>query len=238
MAVLFGMPWSDQILSALRDCASDSRRALTLQHAPTQLEVIGVTMPEVNAITREAATAWRQLPVDARWSCLRALLASGVLEAHLVAWDVLAKDRKALAALTPSAARELMSGLDNWVTVDTLGPRVLGVAWRHGALSDDFVRGLQTSENPFERRLALTMTIALNLKSRGGRGDARRTLEVVERALDDRHDLVVKAVSWALRQLVDWDRDAVLHFLAQHDQHVAARVRREVQRKLETGKKN
>lgn len=232
------MPWSDQILSALRDCASESRRALTLQHAPTQLEVIGVTMPEVNAITREAATAWRQLPVDDRWSGLRALLASGVLEAHLVAWDVLAKDRKALTALTPSAARELMSGLDNWVTVDTLGPRVLGVAWRQGALSDDFVRGLQHAENPFERRLALTMTIALNLKSRGGRGDAPRTLEVVERALDDRHDLVIKAVSWALRQLVDWDREAVIAFLEENEERLAARVRREVQRKLDTGKKN
>lgn len=232
------MPWSDQILIALRDCASESRRALTLQHAPTQLEVIGVTMPEVNAITREAAAAWRQLPVDERWSGLLALLKSGALEAHLVAWDVLAKDRKALANLTPAAARQLMSGLDNWVTVDTLGPRVLGVAWRQGALSDGFVSGLQEAENPFERRLALTMTIALNLKSRGGRGDARRTLEVVERAVDDRHDLVVKAVSWALRQLVDWDRQAVETFLDQHEDRLAARVRREVQRKLQTGKKN
>lgn len=232
------MPWSDQILHALHDCASDTRRALTLQHAPTQLEVIGVTMPEVNAITREAAAAWRQLNPDARWSGLLALLASGALEAHLVAWDALAKDRKALGALTPAAARELMSGLDNWVTVDTLGPRVLGVAWRIGALDDGFVSGLQDAENPFEHRLALTMTIALNLKSRGGRGDAKRTLEVVERALDDRHDLVVKAVSWALRQLVDWDREAVTAFLQRHETRLAARVRREVQRKLDTGKKN
>ncbi len=232
------MPWSDQILFALRDCVTESRRALTLQHAPTQLEVIGVTMPEVNAITREAAAAWRQLPGNERWKGLLALLQSGALEAHLVAWDVLAKDRKALATLTPAAARQLMSGLDNWVTVDTLGPRVLGVAWRLGALDDGFVSGLQQAENPFERRLALTMTIALNLKSRGGRGDARRTLEVVERAVDDRHDLVVKAVSWALRQLVDWDRDAVTAFLEENEDRLAARVRREVQRKLETGKKN
>ena len=48
-------------------------------------------------------------------------------------------------------------------------------------------------------------------------------------------DMVVKALSWALRELVFRDPGAVRDFLDGHD--VARRVRREVITKLETGRK-
>jgi 3-methyladenine DNA glycosylase AlkD len=84
----------------------------------------------------------------------------------------------------------------------------------------------------------LASTVALNLKSRGGDGDAPRTLMVCEMLANDHEDMVVKALSWALRQLVDHDRAAVEDFLERHDEVLASRVRREVRTKLETGYKN
>jgi 3-methyladenine DNA glycosylase AlkD len=56
--------------------------------------------------------------------------------------------------------------------------------------------------------------------------------------VDDRDDMVVKAMSWALRELVAHDPDAVRAFLSAHDDVLAARVKREVTNKLETGLKN
>jgi 3-methyladenine DNA glycosylase AlkD len=50
--------------------------------------------------------------------------------------------------------------------------------------------------------------------------------------------MVVKALSWALRQLVVWDPDAVREFLEVHDEALAARVKREVRTKLDTGRKH
>ena len=50
--------------------------------------------------------------------------------------------------------------------------------------------------------------------------------------------MVVKALSWALRALVVHDPDAVRGFLVEHDDVLAARVKREVNNKLETGLKN
>jgi len=50
--------------------------------------------------------------------------------------------------------------------------------------------------------------------------------------------MVVKALSWALRSLIRWNRRAVQEFLAEHDDVLAARVKREVRNKLETGLKN
>lgn len=54
----------------------------------------------------------------------------------------------------------------------------------------------------------------------------------------DRYDLVVKALSWALRELVVHDPDAVRAFLQEYDEVLAARVKHQVGNKLATGLKN
>ena len=81
-------------------------------------------------------------------------------------------------------------------------------------------------------------TVALNVRARGGRGDVARTLELCRRAVADRDDMVIKAVSWALRSLIQWDREAVSRFVTAHDDVLASRVKREVGTKLRTGRKN
>jgi 3-methyladenine DNA glycosylase AlkD len=55
--------------------------------------------------------------------------------------------------------------------------------------------------------------------------------------LEDRDDMVVKAMSWALRELAKRDPGAVRAFLSKHGARLAARVRREVGNKLTTGLK-
>jgi 3-methyladenine DNA glycosylase AlkD len=54
----------------------------------------------------------------------------------------------------------------------------------------------------------------------------------------DRDDMVVKALSWALRSLVRHEPTLVRTFLTRHGDVLAARVRREVKAKLETGLKS
>jgi 3-methyladenine DNA glycosylase AlkD len=49
--------------------------------------------------------------------------------------------------------------------------------------------------------------------------------------------MVVKALSWALRELAVRDPQAVRGFLAARGDTLAPRVRREVRNKLETGRK-
>ena len=52
-----------------------------------------------------------------------------------------------------------------------------------------------------------------------------------------RDDMVVKALSWALRELSKRDPAAAAAFIRKYDARLAARVRREVTAKLETGRK-
>jgi hypothetical protein len=49
--------------------------------------------------------------------------------------------------------------------------------------------------------------------------------------------MVVKALSWALRELAKRDPASVVRFMSEEDGRLAARVRREVQSKIETGRK-
>jgi 3-methyladenine DNA glycosylase AlkD len=65
-----------------------------------------------------------------------------------------------------------------------------------------------------------------------------RTLAVCRRLVADEDDMVVKAMSWALRELIVHDPEAVWAFLTEHNDLLAARVKREVQNKLTTGLKN
>ena len=144
-------------------------------------------------------------------------------------------------ALSICGVREveaLGEGLDGWVAVDTFCRYISGPAWQREQIEDDDVRRWARSEDRFWRRAALASTVPLNLRAAGGTGDPRRTLDICAMLVDDRDDLVVKAMSWALRELIFWDEVAVRDFVARYEDFLAARVKREVRKKLETGLKN
>lgn len=105
-------------------------------------------------------------------------------------------------------------------------------------VKDKHIDKLLKSDNFWDRRVAEVSTVALNLKSRGGTGDTPRTIAVCEQVVDDPHDMIPKALSWALRELSKRDPEAVRLFLDQYGKRLAYRVVREVNHKLDFGTKN
>ena len=127
--------------------------------------------------------------------------------------------------------------MDSWGLVDAFSA-LAGPAWRSKQISDTRVMRWTRSKNRWWRRAALVCTVFLNRKAQGGTGDPPRTLMVCEVLIKDRDDMVVKGMSWALRDLLKRDREAVEKFLEEHEGELAARVKREVWCKLTTGRKN
>lgn len=158
--------------------------------------------------------------------------------ARLTAYELIAAHPAAMAALAPTDIDALAHNLADWGSVDTFACVVAGPAWREGRLPTRKVHAWLRSTNRWERRIGVVCTVALNVRARGGRGDTVRTLAVCRRVVADRDDMVVKALSWALRSLVKWDRAAVAAFLRTHEADLAARVKRQVGTKLRTGLKN
>ena len=154
------------------------------------------------------------------------------------AYEVVHFHRPTLRSLDAATIECLGKGIAGWASVDTLGAQLAGPAWVNGQIAEEDVHRWARSPDRWWRRTALVATTGLNVKSRGGRGDAHRTLAVCEMLAGDHDDMVVKAMSWALRELVPWDPDAVGRFLSEHEDQLAARIKREVRNKIRTGLKN
>jgi 3-methyladenine DNA glycosylase AlkD len=157
---------------------------------------------------------------------------------RFVAYELVCHHRAALQSLGTRELKLFGRGLDRWEAVDTFACYLAGPAWRRQQVPDQLIHRWAGSPSRWWRRLALVCTVALNNKARGGHGDTERTLAVCRLLLSDRDDMVVKAMSWALRELAKRDPDAVRRFLTECANDLAARVVREVRNKLATGLKN
>jgi 3-methyladenine DNA glycosylase AlkD len=157
---------------------------------------------------------------------------------RFIADELIASRPDALATLDLTQLERLGSGISSWDQVDCFACYLSGPAWREGYIEDNAIVRWARSKDRWWRRAALVSTVPLNVKARGGRGDARRTLRICALLIDDRDQVIVKALSWALRALVEQDSDAVRRFITQNELRLAALVRREVRHKLVTGRKN
>jgi 3-methyladenine DNA glycosylase AlkD len=146
---------------------------------------IGVTMPD----NRKVAKRFVELPAGE----VDALLWSEVHEhrmAGLLIMTMQPLTAELVAAYLSAAHSERVN---NWDLVDASAEYILG-AWLF-----DKPRGqlfaLAKSDLLWERRIAIVATMAF-LR----RGDATTTLEIAEKLVREKHDLMQKAVGWLLRE--------------------------------------
>jgi 3-methyladenine DNA glycosylase AlkD len=153
------------------------------------------------------------------------------------AYELVHHHAAAMSRLTSAWLNRFGSGLSSWDEVDPFACYLLGPAWRSGYVTDAHITRWARSKDRWRRRAALVATVALNTPARGGSGDAVRTLGVCTLLLEDRDDMVIKALSWALRALAARTPQPVRNFLEQHRERLAAQVQREVRNKLTSGLK-
>lgn len=168
---------------------------------------IGVRMGHVFALAKEFLL---MAPDE-----IEKLLESDIHEARAGALSIMAKQYGRRS--TTDARREELFGLylrrhdriNNWDLVDlaawhVVGPHLL-------ARPRDILYRLARSENLWERRTAILATFAFIR-----RGEVDDTLAIAEILLDDREDLIHKAVGGMLRALGDKHRPQLVAFLDAH----------------------
>jgi 3-methyladenine DNA glycosylase AlkD len=195
------------------------------------------TTPSVRAVRRRYSKALVGENPETIIAVAMSLAGGQTWAERLVAFELLAGHPGAMRRLDHSVVDRLAQGLSDWGSVDLFGVTIAGVAWREGRLSDGHVRRWARSPDRWRRRLALVATVPLNLRARGGTGDITRTLNLCRILVDDRDEMVVKALSWALRELAKREPKGVARFVRDEAERLAPRVRREVRTKLETGRK-
>ena len=131
---------------------------------------------------------------------------------------------------------KLGKNLNSWSSVDSFATILSGPMWARGNLPDKTVTEWARSKDLWWRRTALVSTVALS--RRGDPDDIIRTEKICTLLAADKQDMVVKALSWALRELAKKHPKEAANFLARHKQVLAPRVIREVNNKLKTGLKS
>jgi len=221
----------------LRKASSAGVRKTTARVVSTRMEILGVAAPGLRAVVKQVSPELAGEPGSCVIALVKKIIAAGTLEGRQAAYEILSGHRGAMTGLTARTAVRLGRGMDNWGSVDCFGVLVAGPAWRLGRLEDEVLERWTGSPDRWWRRAALVATVALNMRSRGGTGDTKRTLRLCDLLAGDSDDMVVKGLSWALRALIRTDREAVEAFLEDKAGRLHARVKREVGNKLTRGTK-
>lgn len=193
---------------------------------------IGVVVPQ----TRKVAAHYKDLPLNE----IAKLASSDMHEIRLCGLIILtnqfkrSKDLKERKKLFNLYLKELKAGhVNNWdlvdVTAPTLGEYLLELQDPMALLNK-----LAKSKSLWERRASVVFTFAF-LRA----GDLEPTYQMAERHLEDRHDLMHKAVGWLLREMGKRDPALLRAFLREHCTEMPrTALRYSIEKFSETERKN
>lgn len=168
-------------------------------------QFIGVTVPNQRLIAKK----YKNLPL----SEIKKLLASKIHEHRLTALFILVhqfekgdetSQKKIYEFYLKNKAR-----VNNWDLVDSSAHKIMGPY-----LEDkpkDILFDLAESENLWDRRIAMLSCFYFIRNN-----DFDDALRVAEMLVDDRHDLIHKAVGWMIREIGARDEGPALDFLRRH----------------------
>jgi 3-methyladenine DNA glycosylase AlkD len=166
---------------------------------------LGIPVPAM----RKIALAHRRLD----FPDLQRLLDSNIHEHRAAALEILVaqykrgdeKLRKEIVAFyLKNTAR-----INNWDLVDASCRPILGEYLK--TKSRTVLRKLAKSKSVWERRIAMVSTMALVWE-----GELDDALKIAEMLLDDKQDLMHKAIGWVMREVGVQDRAVLLAFLKKH----------------------
>ena len=201
-------PTADEVIARLEAAATEAERVKYRRYFPERHhEFIGVRMGTVFAIARES--------VGMDLAEIERLLDHEAHEVRAAAVRLMAEHAKARSS-TPEQVQALADlylrrhdRIDDWDLVDLGAWEVLGRSLLEGRR--DILDALAGSGDPWRRRSAITATFAFIRL-----GQLDDTYRLATRLLHDPHDLVRKAVGWALRNAGDQEPARLLDFLENH----------------------
>lgn len=166
---------------------------------------IGITVP----VLRRIARRYRHL----RLGEITKLLTSRTHEHRFTALEILVAqyecgDTDSRQSIFDFYLRHTRN-INNWDLVDTSAPYIIGEHLR--SRPRDILYKLSKSRNLWERRIAIVATMPL-IRT----GDLDDTFAIATLLLDDKHDLIHKAVGWMLREAGKRSMPALLKFLQQN----------------------
>lgn len=228
----------NEIVATLESLSSERQIRYSINICTTSMKMFGVNAAGLRSVSKELKAITADWKWEKKIELLKKLVETRIFDCQQLAYVFVSDNKKIRETLTRTDVIDLGKNMDNWATVDAYCLYVIGHAWRRGLFDDAYFKNLLNSEDVWQRRIAVVATIPLNSKAQGGTGDPDRTLEICRLVVEDYHDIIVKALSWALRELAKRHKEKVQDFIDRYDEVLHKKVLREVTNKLVFGKKN
>ena len=226
-----------EIIHKLTLCFDSKKAEGAKKYYPTKMTVLGVKVPDLKNILKEYKLELKQISEKEKIKLIKELVNTNIFECQQFGFEILNNDQQLLNFITKNDVLAMKKNMDNWLSVDYFAGVLLGPLWRENKISYETIKKLAKSKDFWERRIAVVATVALNQKARGGRGDAEQTIKICSLVINDKNDMVIKALSWALRELAKRDKQSVIDFIDKNNTFLSQKIKREVGNKLNFGKK-
>lgn len=165
---------------------------------------LGIKVP----VTRSIAKAFANLPVQET----RLLLLSQWHEARLAALLIWTSQFPHASGSDQRQIRvayfQSMGRINNWDLVDASAPTIVGPMMT--SLEDFPLSQLLKSQDLWKRRIAMVGSLSLIRQNKFA-----LPLQIARRLIDDKRDLIQKAVGWMLREIGKRDRTTLSAFLSE-----------------------
>lgn len=225
------------LLKQIRQRADPEYQATVRRTIPTGLKVYGLRVPQLRDIVRAWGRAHQQVAHGDLLALVDSLWNGESREERMLFTYLLEHYKHLVPDLTKADFEHWRQSLDNWEVTDGLG--WVMALWLLGDPDTrlDYLGELIADEDVWSRRLALVATTPIN-RGHTGFTIPDLTLELVDRVKEERHPMITKAVSWALREMTKSHPDQVAAYLEENRELLAAHIVREVNNKLRTGLKS
>jgi 3-methyladenine DNA glycosylase AlkD len=187
---------------------------------------LGLTVPQLRGLVKE----FHGLPVDECVKLLQSEFHELRLFALLLMVDAYKRGDDATKAKLFRTYIANTKRINNWDLVDVSAEHIVGAQLldRDHALLTRFAK----SKLLWERRMAIIATLYYIR-----RNEFTYTFKIAELLMEDREDLIHKAVGWMLREVGNRDRAAEERFLKKHYQHMPRTMLRYAIEKFEPARR-
>ncbi|MFH1258092.1 MAG: DNA alkylation repair protein [Candidatus Micrarchaeota archaeon] len=203
-----------EIRRELRRHATEKQRKGAFYYFKEKIKPIGAKLPEVGRIAKEFDRKhYADLGLVSLLNLCSELQKGGWFEEQIIAGYLADFHRKEFTQETFGIFEGWVDDhVDNWANCDNLcNHAVAACVEKYPALLDE-LKKWTSSENRWKRRAA---AVTLILPARHGKF-LKEVLEIAERNIYDKDDMVQKGTGWLLREAAKKHEDEVFAFLLKH----------------------
>ena len=221
--------WVRALTMSLKRQAKPERAAQEKRYLKSELDFLGVAMPQLRREAKQFVRAHRPISHAALIALARALWSKRVHELRSLAVGILELEHEQLGYADLSLLIELVRDAKTWALVDWLATKVFGPIVARDARAKKQLDRWARDQDFWVRRTAL---LSLHDPLLAGKGDFDHFARLATPMLQEREFFIRKAIGWILRSTAKRTPELTITYVSEHAAQMAGLTFKEATRNL------